>query len=256
MRGNDARGAMRARLVAEEDFFDLLAVGEVGGIAADDQPPAFQHVAAVGHGERQPDVLLDEQDRNALLSLVFHEGDATARRMYVRAFFNHSSARANIRLNVSNFLFALNGMNDDQKRKALDILLDQLMGEDDRKVILFSEWTRMLDLVEPLLERQRLDYVRLDPGRLTESWIALDGNENTPGDITIGGFNTTALGATESDTLGIVVFWVEAEGEDEACVDEFADDFAGAPRCCDLVSSVTGSPVEPTSWGLVKARYR
>ena len=41
-------------------------------------------------------------------------------------------------------------------------LLDQLMAEDDRKIVLFSEWTTMLNLIEPILEKQNLNYVRLD----------------------------------------------------------------------------------------------
>ena len=41
-------------------------------------------------------------------------------------------------------------------------LLDQLMAEEDRKVVLFSEWTTMLNLIEPILAEQNLKYVRLD----------------------------------------------------------------------------------------------
>lgn len=48
------------------------------------------------------------------------------------------------------------------KLKELDQLLAQLMAEEDRKVVLFSEWTTMLNLIEPILERQKLEYVRLD----------------------------------------------------------------------------------------------
>jgi SNF2 family DNA or RNA helicase len=44
----------------------------------------------------------------------------------------------------------------------LDQLLDRLMAEDDRKVVLFSEWTTMLNLIEPILGKQQLKYVRLD----------------------------------------------------------------------------------------------
>ena len=44
----------------------------------------------------------------------------------------------------------------------LDNLLDQLMDEEDRKIILFSEWTTMLNLIEPILEMRQLNYVRLD----------------------------------------------------------------------------------------------
>ena len=48
------------------------------------------------------------------------------------------------------------------KLDELDILLDQLLSEEDRKIVLFSEWTTMLGLIEPLLEKHNADYVRLD----------------------------------------------------------------------------------------------
>jgi hypothetical protein len=48
------------------------------------------------------------------------------------------------------------------KLEQLDTLLDQLAAEPDRKAVLFSEWTTMLNLIEPLLEKRRIKYVRLD----------------------------------------------------------------------------------------------
>lgn len=48
------------------------------------------------------------------------------------------------------------------KLEELDILMNQLMDEEDRKIVLFSEWTTMLNLIEPLLVKRELDYVRLD----------------------------------------------------------------------------------------------
>ncbi len=48
------------------------------------------------------------------------------------------------------------------KLEELDVLLDQLAGEEDRKIILFSEWTKMLDLIQPLAEKNSLPFVRLD----------------------------------------------------------------------------------------------
>jgi hypothetical protein len=41
-------------------------------------------------------------------------------------------------------------------------LIDQLIEEEDRKIVLFSEWTTMLSLIEPLLGQRRVRYVRLD----------------------------------------------------------------------------------------------
>ena len=48
------------------------------------------------------------------------------------------------------------------KLEELDALIDQLLSEEDRKVVLFSEWTTMLNLIEPLLEKRKVGYVRLD----------------------------------------------------------------------------------------------
>ncbi|MHB8833482.1 MAG: DEAD/DEAH box helicase, partial [Desulfobacteria bacterium] len=48
------------------------------------------------------------------------------------------------------------------KLAELENLLDQLMAEEERKILLFSEWTTMLNLVEPLLDRRAVKYVRLD----------------------------------------------------------------------------------------------
>lgn len=48
------------------------------------------------------------------------------------------------------------------KLAEFEILIDQLMDEEDRKIVLFSEWTTMLNLIEPILKRRNLNYVRLD----------------------------------------------------------------------------------------------
>ena len=48
------------------------------------------------------------------------------------------------------------------KLERLAELLDELCQEKDRKTVLFSEWTTMLNLIEPLLRKRRLAYVRLD----------------------------------------------------------------------------------------------
>jgi SNF2 family DNA or RNA helicase len=48
------------------------------------------------------------------------------------------------------------------KLERLGELFDAITGEPDRKVVLFSEWTTMLDLIEPLLDERDLGYVRLD----------------------------------------------------------------------------------------------
>jgi superfamily II DNA or RNA helicase len=48
------------------------------------------------------------------------------------------------------------------KLERLADIFDGIATEPDRKVILFSEWTTMLDLIQPLLDERKLGYVRLD----------------------------------------------------------------------------------------------
>lgn len=48
------------------------------------------------------------------------------------------------------------------KIQRLQELLEDLNGEQGRKILLFSEWTTMLDLIEPILEKLNMDFVRLD----------------------------------------------------------------------------------------------
>jgi len=62
----------------------------------------------------------------------------------------------------STFLVDKKAPGHSSKLKELEGLLDQLMAEEDRKIVLFSEWTKMLDLIEPLLAERRLRHVRLD----------------------------------------------------------------------------------------------
>ncbi|MDR1290196.1 MAG: DEAD/DEAH box helicase, partial [Planctomycetaceae bacterium] len=48
------------------------------------------------------------------------------------------------------------------KLERLKELLEELLSEYDRKIVLFSEWTTMLNLIEPILEKNKTKYVRLD----------------------------------------------------------------------------------------------
>ncbi len=62
----------------------------------------------------------------------------------------------------STFLVDKEAPGHSTKLEFLDDLLGRLFEEDHRKVILFSEWTKMLDLIEPLLKKRKLGFVRLD----------------------------------------------------------------------------------------------
>src|SRR5207247_11095378 len=48
------------------------------------------------------------------------------------------------------------------KLEELENLFDRLFSEDDRKVLLFSEWTTIPNLIEPLLKKRALRFFRLD----------------------------------------------------------------------------------------------
>ena len=48
------------------------------------------------------------------------------------------------------------------KLERLAEIIEDLAAEPDRKTVLFSEWTTMLDLIEPLLEKAGIGFVRLD----------------------------------------------------------------------------------------------
>lgn len=48
------------------------------------------------------------------------------------------------------------------KLEYLQRLLEELNAEKGQKIVLFSEWTTMLDLIEPILEKLKMRYVRLD----------------------------------------------------------------------------------------------
>jgi len=48
------------------------------------------------------------------------------------------------------------------KLERLYELLEDLNNEEGRKIVLFSEWMTMLGLIEPILKKLKMDYVRLD----------------------------------------------------------------------------------------------
>ncbi len=62
----------------------------------------------------------------------------------------------------STFLVDKHAPGFSSKLERLQELLEELAAEDDRKIVLFSEWTTMLTLIEEQITRLKLDYVRLD----------------------------------------------------------------------------------------------
>lgn len=80
------------------------------------------------------------------------------------------------------------------KLQELDNLLAELAQEEDRKIIVFSEWTRMLDLIEPLLQKHGWNFARLDGSVPQKKRQQLVQRFQTDGDCRV--FLTTNAGAT------------------------------------------------------------
>jgi len=62
----------------------------------------------------------------------------------------------------STFLVDKHAPGFSSKLERLQELLEGLAAENERKIVLFSEWTTMLTLIEEQIKRLKLDYVRLD----------------------------------------------------------------------------------------------
>ncbi|MEZ6090125.1 MAG: DEAD/DEAH box helicase [Pirellulaceae bacterium] len=62
----------------------------------------------------------------------------------------------------STFLITKEEPGYSSKLERLEELLSELAEQGDRKIIVFSEWTTMLGLIEPILKRVKLGFVRLD----------------------------------------------------------------------------------------------
>ena len=80
------------------------------------------------------------------------------------------------------------------KLEKLNELVNQLKEEEDRKIVLFSEWTTMLNLIEPILENHKLNFVRLDGSVPQKKRQALMNQFQKDPDCTL--FITTNAGAT------------------------------------------------------------
>ncbi len=62
----------------------------------------------------------------------------------------------------STYLVDKQGPGYSTKLQTLDELFEQLFVDGDHKAVMFSEWTRMLDLIEPLLKKRKVPFVRLE----------------------------------------------------------------------------------------------
>ena len=80
------------------------------------------------------------------------------------------------------------------KLAVIDDLIERLFQEDGRKSLVFSEWTTMLDLIEPILKKHKLPFVRLDGSVPQKQCQALVHEFQTNPDCKL--FLTTNAGST------------------------------------------------------------
>ncbi|HQK19882.1 MAG TPA: C-terminal helicase domain-containing protein, partial [Polyangiaceae bacterium] len=102
----------------------------------------------------------------------------------------------------------------------LDLLLDRLCHarDDGHKALVFSQWTSLLDLIEPLLERESLPFLRLDGStRDRQSVVQAFQCEEGPPVLLIslkaGG---TGLNLTAADHVFLLDPWWNPAVEDQA----------------------------------------
>jgi len=80
------------------------------------------------------------------------------------------------------------------KLERLTELLPRLVKEKGRKTIVFSEWTTMLDLIEPILKKSKISFVRLDGSVPQKKRQAIVSSFNTDENVRF--FLTTNAGST------------------------------------------------------------
>lgn len=83
---------------------------------------------------------------------------------------------------------------------------------------------------------QHLHFLRVFKGDLTTGWLNVDGSENTPGIITIGGYNTTPIPITAIGSIARVIFTVSCTecttcDQSRLVVYNLVDDIEGMNIC-------------------------
>lgn len=99
-------------------------------------------------------------------------------------------------------------------------LLGEILGRPDEKVIVFSQFTRFLDLVEPVFDRRGIDYVRYDGGmRRDKREAALARLRTDPGTrVVLMSFKagSTGLNLTCCNHVVLMDLWWNPQIEEQA----------------------------------------
>ncbi len=104
----------------------------------------------------------------------------------------------------------------------------------------------------------KVSYVEVQKSVATQGFIVVSGNENFPGEITIGGFGTPPISTTDPDTLCFVLFdeIIDEPNAELSCIFmtamNFTDDIGTAPQC---ITNKCQVPIETGTWGRIKALW-
>jgi hypothetical protein len=95
---------------------------------------------------------------------------------------------------------------------------------------------------------QYLDFQdTVEKGALTANWTIVDAQENTPGQITVGGFHNVPTMAS-GELLKLIFHSTGSPGTDVLHIDNFSDDFAGASTTDGVINNTV--PVELVSFSV------
>jgi superfamily II DNA or RNA helicase len=121
----------------------------------DDLPPRTTEILRIPPTEEQ--LALHDSQKRVISSIVRKKYISEMDLLRLQKALLLSRMAAN-----STFLVDKREPGCSSKLEEIEQLLEQLLAEEDRKIVLFSEWTTMLDLIEALLEPRGVSYVRLD----------------------------------------------------------------------------------------------
>jgi hypothetical protein len=100
-----------------------------------------------------------------------------------------------------------------------------------------------------IFDADRLEYMTTVASGMTSEWFVLDGVQNSPGEVTVGGFNVDAIPVGQpADTLCYLRFNLLTSEPGTLLLRDFVDDLAGTPNCAGTLLGV-----EPITWGRLKA---
>jgi len=151
----------KGRLLGYKNLDDLrdrlkpLLLRRTRGMVMKELPPRTTEILRIPPTEEQADI--DEAQRKIISTILSKKylTEMDILRLQKALLLARMAAD-------STFLVDKEAPGYSTKLEEIDSLLERLMLEEDRKIILFSEWTTMLNLIEPLIEKQELSYVRLD----------------------------------------------------------------------------------------------